>query len=419
MEALAVLGHVGLHRRRRSDSVARRGGRGRQLRGAGGGRRDQGRGRRGRRGAGDAHAHPVVQQEVGAARVGDAGVPFEKVGQVDVVAVGYGLACGGRGRDFVVLVAVLGDRGLDGGREHADAHVVVDLEVGACAVDGRVPAVEVGQVEPPVVGDGLARRRRGPHLVVLVAVASHRGLDGRGKIGGGRGSGRGAGGGGGSDGVADNAYAHIDVGPKTGAVRLDGWVPREQLCQGDAVLGQDGVAALALLYKVEDVAVGYHAGLDWGWGLDSVAGGRGRGGCRRRCCCCCCCCCCRSGTGLVPNYRHADVHVGPKACTVGLDGRVPREQLGDGELVCTQHVVARLPFSHEVELVAVAHHAGLRWAWGLDAIARRLGRRGTGRGGGGGAGAGGGRHYRRGSRAPYALYAVGKVLLEVVAGLRD
>lgn len=67
--------------------------------------------------------------------------------------------------------------------------------------------------------------------------------------------------------------------------------------------------------------------------------------------------------------------LGPETGTVGLGVGVPSDELGFGDAVLGSDDVAGLPVLDEVELVAIAHHAGLDGKRRGDSIARGSGRR--------------------------------------------
>lgn len=123
------------------------------------------------------------------------------------------------------------------------------------------------------------------------------------------------------------------------------------------VLRRDDGACLALLHEVEGATVGRHALLDGRGRRDAVAGLLG-------------------GRGLVvAEDVDAGVGVGPEAAAVAAGGAVPREEAGQRDAVVRGDGGARVARLHQVEVVAVVHHARLRWRRRLDAVARLRWRR--------------------------------------------
>lgn len=64
--------------------------------------------------------------------------------------------------------------------------------------------------------------------------------------------------------VTDYGDTGIGVGPKPSAVISNFRVPSQEVCEGDAILGDNICTSLILFYKVECVAVGDHVRLDRG-----------------------------------------------------------------------------------------------------------------------------------------------------------
>ena len=235
-----------------------------------------------------ANTHVSLSPHVVAAAA-DLGVPLVKVGQGDLVlvqdvlarlavnkveglAVGYhaGLeGCGGGD-------AVAGAGGRAGGvADDGHAGIGVGPEALAVGAGRRVELNQLGDGDAVLASDGVAGLALG-HKVEGVAVGDDGGLDG------GRGGDAVAGLRGGR-GVADDGDAHVNVGPEAAAVLVDRGVPRKELVDGDAVLAQDGGAALARLDEVEEVAVADHLRLRGFRCGDAVAWlGRRRGDGGRR-----------------------------------------------------------------------------------------------------------------------------------------
>lgn len=159
-------------------------------------------------------------------------------------------------RAIVVVEAIEAERG-----NHADAGVRVSPQGTAVAAGLGVPARKVADGDT-VAGGNVGARLARLDVVELVAVLHEVWLDGAGCMDavarvGGRGL------------PPNDGGAGVRVGPEARTGTADPGVPGGELLLGDAVGGGDGGAVLALLDKVEPVAVVYHVRLNWQRCLDA------------------------------------------------------------------------------------------------------------------------------------------------------
>jgi hypothetical protein len=148
----------------------------------------------------------------------------------------------------------------------------------------------------------------------------------------------------------------VSAGPETTAVRLDGRVPLEEVGQGDLLVVEDLLALRVSTNKVESLTVSDHAGLDRRGRGDAVARTRRR--CRRR-------------RGRTADNPDASMGVFLKAAAVGLDGRVPLEEVREADLLVVEDLLALCVTTDKVEQVAVGDHARLDRRGGRHAVAGR------------------------------------------------
>lgn len=249
-------------------------------------------------------------------------------------------------------------------RLDANADVVADPEALAVLADSGVPRDELLEVEALVVlVDDLVAVVTGSDLVVLLAVLGDARLGGRRtrRLSGG-----------GLVGGSGNTNAVVVTGEETRAVLLDSRVPRDKLVLGEGtVLVDDGLAVVTGLGLVVLLAVLGDAVLGGGGAGRSSGGGRAGG---------------RSA-----GDTNAVVVVGEEAGAVRLDGRVPLDEVVEGEgAVLVDDGLAVVAGLGLVEGRARVDQAGLS--------GRRLAVTRIGRGGGRAGGGGGGRRVARVTR---------------------
>jgi hypothetical protein len=157
--------------------------------------------------------------------------------------------------------------------------------------------------------------------------------------------------------MSNNADASICFAPKTFTITSRRWVPVQELRQRNAICRCNSSATLALLYKVEFVAVSDHVGLRGLRRRDAIARIR-----RRRC---------RgwNGCGVFTNDAYACVCLSPEAGATAPSTGVPGEELGERDAVLRGDVGAVVFSLYEVKLVAVRGDGGLSWKRSCDAVA--------------------------------------------------
>lgn len=251
---------------------------------------------------GRAHARvPLDKVGEGDAVVADdlvARVAFGHI--VELLAVGHHSRLRGLGRSHAVAGGRGGDRRLRrgsrrrrGAPDDADAHIHLGPHAAAVGAHACVPLGEVGEADA-IVAEDLAAGDALGNPVELVAVGHHarlrrlRCLDAvaRGRGGGSHGfagscrrrRGRGS---------ADDANADVDFGPHARTFCADVGVPLGKVGETDVCVAEDLAAGDPGRDKVELVAVGHHAGLNWCRSGHAIpgnrCGGRGSGGgCQRR-----------------------------------------------------------------------------------------------------------------------------------------